>query len=230
MRVVVLTGAGHGVLLGCRPVRARIGRAEPHARDPPDDRRRARCPSSPGSTAHARAGGLGFIAAADMAVAPEAATFALQRGPGRGGAGHDPRPGARVVMDRRFLARTDLTGEPFSAAEAAAAGLLSAVTRRRRSALDDWVARADDTPSARRPRARCGPPRSCCATCRRRTGTRAWSDGRRAVGRAVRRRRGGGGHGRLLAEAPAVVGHDRVSTAAMSTPQCGRVLTALGPA
>jgi enoyl-CoA hydratase/carnithine racemase len=46
-------------------------------------------------------------------------------------------PALRVV-ERRFLARTALTGETFSAREAADAGLLSAVVEDL-SALDAWV-------------------------------------------------------------------------------------------
>jgi methylglutaconyl-CoA hydratase len=87
---------------------------------------------------HARAGGIGLIAAADMAVATEAATFAFT----------EVRVGvapamilvpALRVMDRRFLAHACLTGGRFDAAAAAAAGLLTAVTADE-AALDDWVA------------------------------------------------------------------------------------------
>jgi len=87
---------------------------------------------------HARAGGIGLIAAADMAVAAEAATFAFTEVR----VGVAPAmilvPALRVV-DHRFLARTTLTGERFSASEAAAAGLLTAVTPDE-TALDAWVA------------------------------------------------------------------------------------------
>jgi len=86
---------------------------------------------------HARAGGLGLIAAADMAVAPESSTFAFTEVR----VGVAPAmilvPALRVV-ERRFLARTALTGETFSAREAADAGLLSAVAEDT-SALDAWV-------------------------------------------------------------------------------------------
>jgi methylglutaconyl-CoA hydratase len=87
---------------------------------------------------HARAGGLGLIAAADMAVAAEAATFAFT----------EVRVGvapamilvpALRVMDRRFLTRATLTGERFGAAEAVEAGLLTGVTPDE-AALDAWVA------------------------------------------------------------------------------------------
>jgi enoyl-CoA hydratase/carnithine racemase len=87
---------------------------------------------------HARAGGLGLVAAADMSVAAEAATFAFTEVR----VGVAPAmilvPALRVV-DRRFLARATLTGERFTASEAAAAGLLTAVTPDE-VALDAWVA------------------------------------------------------------------------------------------
>jgi methylglutaconyl-CoA hydratase len=86
---------------------------------------------------HARAGGLGLIAACDMAAAPESATFAFT----------EVRVGvapamilvpALRVMDRRFLSHATLTGERFGARLAAAAGLLSAVTEDE-ATLDAWV-------------------------------------------------------------------------------------------
>jgi methylglutaconyl-CoA hydratase len=86
----------------------------------------------------ARAGGLGLIAAADMAVAAESATFGFSEVR----VGVAPAmilvPALRVV-EPRFLARAVLTAEPFTAAEAAAAGLLSAVVPDE-PALDAWVA------------------------------------------------------------------------------------------
>ena len=86
---------------------------------------------------HARAGGLGLIASADMAVAATAASFAFT----------EVRVGvapamilvpALRVMDRRFLARMVLTGERFDAHQAADAGLLSAVVEDH-TGLDAWV-------------------------------------------------------------------------------------------
>jgi enoyl-CoA hydratase/carnithine racemase len=91
---------------------------------------------------HARAGGIGLIAASDMAVAPTTATFAFT----------EVRVGVAPamilvpvlrVMEGRFLARMVLTGERFDAREAAAAGLLSAVVEDD-AGLDAWVgAQAD---------------------------------------------------------------------------------------
>jgi enoyl-CoA hydratase len=86
---------------------------------------------------HARAGGLGLIAASDMAVAPAASTFAFS----------EVRVGvapaiimvpALRVMDRRFLTRATLTGEKFGAAEAARVGLLTDVVATE-SDLDTWT-------------------------------------------------------------------------------------------
>jgi methylglutaconyl-CoA hydratase len=86
---------------------------------------------------HARAGGLGLIAAADLAVATAASTFAFSEVR----VGVAPAmilvPALRVA-DRRFLSRAVLTGEPFAAPEAAAAGLLTGVVDDE-GALDAWV-------------------------------------------------------------------------------------------
>jgi methylglutaconyl-CoA hydratase len=85
----------------------------------------------------ARAGGLGLIAAADLAVATTRCTFAFSEVR----VGVAPAiilvPSLRVA-DRRFLARATLTGEPFDAAAAAGAGLLTAVVDDDH-ALDEWV-------------------------------------------------------------------------------------------
>ena len=86
---------------------------------------------------HARAGGLGLIATADLAVATAPSTFAFSEVR----VGVAPAmilvPALRVA-DRRFLSRAVLTGEPFSAAEAATAGLLTGVVDDEQ-ALDAWV-------------------------------------------------------------------------------------------
>ncbi|MHB8219172.1 MAG: enoyl-CoA hydratase-related protein [Acidimicrobiales bacterium] len=85
---------------------------------------------------HVRAGGMGLVAACDLAVAPVSATFAF----------NEVRIGlapamiavpALRVMDRRAFARWALTGDTFTATQAAAAGLLSAVVED--GMLDDWV-------------------------------------------------------------------------------------------
>jgi methylglutaconyl-CoA hydratase len=85
----------------------------------------------------ARAGGLGLIAAADLAVATTRCTFAFSEVR----VGVAPAiilvPSLRVA-ERRFLARATLTGEPFDAATAAGAGLLTAVVDDD-DALDEWV-------------------------------------------------------------------------------------------
>jgi methylglutaconyl-CoA hydratase len=86
---------------------------------------------------HTRAGGLGIIAVADLAVAPRGATFAFT----------EVRVGvapamilvpALSVVDRRFLTRMVLTGERFGADEAIAAGLLSEAVDDE-AGLDRWV-------------------------------------------------------------------------------------------
>jgi methylglutaconyl-CoA hydratase len=88
---------------------------------------------------HARAGGLGLIAACDMAVATGGSTFAFSEVR----VGVAPAmilvPALRVAA-RRFLWRVSLTGEAFSAAEAAAAGLLTDVVPGAAD-LDAWVDR-----------------------------------------------------------------------------------------
>lgn len=72
-----------------------------------------------------RAGGVGLVAAADIAIAPESATFACT----------EVRLGlvpavisvpAAARMSNRHLSRYFLTGETFGAAEAARAGLVTA--------------------------------------------------------------------------------------------------------
>jgi methylglutaconyl-CoA hydratase len=86
---------------------------------------------------HARAGGLGLIAACDLAAAAESSTFAFTEVR----VGVAPAmilvPALRVV-EPRFLASMVLTGERFDARRAASAGLLSAVTEDE-AALDAWV-------------------------------------------------------------------------------------------
>lgn len=85
----------------------------------------------------ARAGGLGLVAACDIAVAPEAATFAFTEVRVGVAPAMIMVPALRV-MDRRFLAQATLTGETFSAQQAVAAGLLSATTEDE-AVLDAWV-------------------------------------------------------------------------------------------
>jgi methylglutaconyl-CoA hydratase len=136
VRVVVLTGAGTVFCSGADL--SERGSAAPN-RMPEILRTLAECPAPVIARVNgpARAGGLGLIAAADMAVAADAATFGFSEVR----VGVAPAmilvPALRVV-EPRFLARAVLTGEPFTAAEAAAAGLLSAVVPDE-EALDEWV-------------------------------------------------------------------------------------------
>jgi len=75
---------------------------------------------------HVRAGGLGLVAACDIAIAPDDATFAFS----------EVRVGVapaviavvcRPLMQPRAYARLTLTGAPFTAAEAAEWGLITMV-------------------------------------------------------------------------------------------------------
>jgi enoyl-CoA hydratase/carnithine racemase len=87
---------------------------------------------------HVRAGGIGIVAASDLAVAPARCTMAFSEVR----VGVAPAiilvPSLRV-SDRRFLTRAVLTGESFSAEEAVRAGLLSAVVADE-GGVDAWVA------------------------------------------------------------------------------------------
>ena len=211
MRVVVLTGAGTVFCSGADL--SERGTAAPN-RMPEILRTLAECPVPVIARVNgaARAGGLGLIAAADMAVAPEAATFGFSEVR----VGVAPAmilvPLLRVV-EPRFLARTVLTGEQFTASEAASAGLLSAVVPDE-AALDDVGARRGRGRSAR---VSPGAVRATKELLRAlpsaglRRGARARGA---AFGRALRRRGGGRGDGRLLGEAPAGLGHRAVSEAA----------------
>ncbi|MGA2933008.1 MAG: enoyl-CoA hydratase-related protein [Acidimicrobiales bacterium] len=87
---------------------------------------------------HARAGGLGLVAASDLAAAVEGSTFAFSEVRVGVAPAMIMVPALRVV-EPRFLATATLTGESFTAREAAAAGLLSAVAHDE-AALNAWVA------------------------------------------------------------------------------------------
>jgi methylglutaconyl-CoA hydratase len=136
VRVVVLTGAGTVFCSGADL--SERGSAAPN-RMPEILRTLVQYPTPVIARVNgaARAGGLGLIAAADMAVAAESATFGFSEVR----VGVAPAmilvPALRVV-EPRFLARAVLTAEPFTAGEAAAAGLLSAVVPDEES-LDEWV-------------------------------------------------------------------------------------------
>jgi len=86
---------------------------------------------------HVRAGGMGLVAAADLAVAGPTATFAFTEVRVGVAPAVIAVPALRV-MDRRAFARYALTGETFGADDAAAAGLLTAVDDR----PGEWVDRA----------------------------------------------------------------------------------------
>lgn len=87
----------------------------------------ARKPTVARVNGHVRGGGLGLVAACDLAVAPAAATFAFPEVR----LGLTPALIAVTVlprMDSRAASRYLLTGETFDAAEAARVGLLTAGT------------------------------------------------------------------------------------------------------
>jgi methylglutaconyl-CoA hydratase len=139
VRVVILTATG---TVFCSGADLSSGAAGAPSRMPEilDTIRAAPVPVIARVGGHARAGGLGLIATSDLAVATAGSTFAFSEVR----VGVAPAmilvPALRVT-DRRFLARTALTGEPFGADEAAAAGLLTGVVDDER-ALDGWVDRA----------------------------------------------------------------------------------------
>ncbi len=119
---------------------------------------------------HARAGGLGLIAACDLAAAAAPSTFAFTEVR----VGVAPAmilvPALRVV-DPRFLAAMTLTGERFDAGQAARAGLLSAATEDE-TALDAWVAAQTEAIGKCAPGA-VGVTKALLRTLR----TRGWEDG-----------------------------------------------------
>jgi len=139
VRVIVLTGTGDVFCSGA-------DLSEPAGSVPsrlPEILRTIRTAGQPviaRVNGHARAGGIGLIAVADLAVAQTGSTFAFSEVR----VGVAPAiilvPALRVV-DRRFLARVTLTGEQFGATVAARAGLLSDAVGDT-EALDHWVARA----------------------------------------------------------------------------------------
>ncbi len=85
---------------------------------------------------HVRGGGIGLVASCDLAVAPASATFAFKEVRVGVAPAMIAVPVLRI-MDRRSFVRWALTGDTFSAADAAAAGLLSAVVED--GLVDTWV-------------------------------------------------------------------------------------------
>ncbi len=101
-----------------------------------------------------------------------------------------------------------LTGERFSAAEAMAAGLLSAVVPDA-TTLDQWVTERTDEIRKSAPGA-VGATKELLRSLRGRLGGRPGPGGD-ALGRVVCRRRGCRGYDCLLGEAPSPLGHDLMS-------------------
>jgi methylglutaconyl-CoA hydratase len=158
VRVVVLTGAGTAFCSGI-DLRARLDPAPVRAPDParvgpPGDGAADDGEAGPASlpdvlsclvglpqpviarvNGDVRGGGLGLVAACDLAVAAPSATFAFSEVRVGVAPAVIAIPGLRV-MDRRAFARYTLTGDVFGAADAVAAGVLTAVT----DDVDGWVA------------------------------------------------------------------------------------------
>jgi len=151
VRVVVLTGTGTVFCSGMDLQERLHGPAAPDGETdnaPPasDDERPATLPEVltclvglpqpvvARVNGHVRAGGMGLVAASDMAVAGPSATFAFTEVRVGVAPAVIAVPALRV-MGRRAFARYGLTGEVFGAAEAAAAGLLTAVS----DDVDGWV-------------------------------------------------------------------------------------------
>ena len=142
VRVVVLTGTGSTFCAGADLQERLAGPAPPDgdgATVPTVIDRIAsmRKPVVCKVNGHVRAGGMGLVAACDVAVAPSSATFAFS----------EVRVGvapaiiivpALRVMAPRALARYVLSGQMFDAAEAVASGLLTAAPGA--AELDEWVA------------------------------------------------------------------------------------------
>ena len=94
-------------------------------------RRIARCRSSPPINGHCLAGGMGLLALADIAVAVESAKFGLPEVK----IGLFPMQVMSLLgrlVAPRMLREWALTGEPFGAEAARAAGLVNHVVPRRR--------------------------------------------------------------------------------------------------
>lgn len=140
VRVVVLTGAGRAFCSGVDLTE----RLHPPPGDPPATLAEVLTtivampqPVIARVNGHVRAGGMGLVAACDLAVADGAATFAFT----------EVRVGVAPAviavpalrrMARRAFERYALTGDVFDAAEAAASRLLTAAVPDR-TGLDTWV-------------------------------------------------------------------------------------------
>jgi len=140
VRAVVVTGSGTTFCSGA-DLRERL---QPPAGEPPATLAEvlsavvsAPKPVIARVNGHVRAGGMGIVAACDLAVAPVSATFAFS----------EVRVGVAPAviavpalrrMQRRAWERWALTGDVFGAADAVAAGLLSA-TVPDEAGLDAWV-------------------------------------------------------------------------------------------
>ncbi len=120
---------------------------------------------------HARAGGLGLIAASDLAAAAEASTFAFTEVRVGVAPAMIMVPALRVV-EPRFLAAMTLTGETFTRGARRPAPACSPPSPRTRRPWTTGSRRGPWPSPSRRP-APCAPPRRCCGALR----TQGWADG-----------------------------------------------------
>ena len=145
VRVVVLTGAGPVFCSGA-DLHERLEHPEASAQSVfPDVLERIIRLAQPvvaRVNGHVRAGGLGLVAACDLAVAPASASFAFSEVRVGVAPALIAVPALRV-MSRRAFARYALTGETFSAHEARAAGLLTTTVDD--AELDAWVDEVTDS-------------------------------------------------------------------------------------
>ena len=159
VRVVVLTGAGERAFCAGADLKPASGSFEPDfsqtTNDFADLLREGRSCSLPllaRVNGHCLAGGMGLLAMCDLAVAVDNALFGLPEVK----VGLFPMQVIAVLRDlvpARLLAEMCLTGEPLSASDARAAGLVNYVAAR--ETLDDKVAwllerLVDKSPTAQR--------------------------------------------------------------------------------
>ena len=162
---VVLIALGQGLLLGRRPLRGHGrrdgGGRQADRRAPAPDRVDGQAGRG-GAYGAVRAGGIGIVAAADIAVAPTSRHVRADRGEARPGR-RDHQPDRPPPDDPRAAALTTLGGEVFGGADAAAYGLVT-------------MAVPDDEIDARSPRCaawRPARPRVCAS--RSGSSTPTWS-------------------------------------------------------
>ncbi len=151
-RLVVLTGAGNtfcsGADLGERLHPPAAGESPPPADEVTVAGLLTRIAHAPlpvlaRVNGHVRAGGMGLVAAADLAVAPITATFGFSEVRVGVAPAMIAVPALRV-MTTRAIQRHMLTGEPFAADEAERSGLLTQAFATP-SEMDGWISAMTET-------------------------------------------------------------------------------------